>query len=216
MQEQQPGFPPVEIREVKYAFAKRVFDLVVAIFCLLLLFPVFIVTAILVKMSSPGPIFYRSERIGLGGRPFLFVKFRSMYMDAEARLSELRSKNEHQDGPIFKMKRDPRITPIGRVLRKFSIDELPQLLAVVTGEMSMVGPRPPIRREVEQYDEKCAVRLSIKPGITCYWQIMGRSDLSFEQWMELDRRYVEEMSFWLDFWILVRTPWVILRGKGAY
>ena len=145
----------------------------------------------------------------------MFLKFRSMYPDADRRLTDLMADNE-KDGPIFKIVDDPRITPLGRMLRRYSLDELPQLLHVFRGEMSMVGPRPPLRREVEQYGPEELLRLSVKPGLTCYWQIMGRSQLTFEQWMELDRHYIETMSFWIDIGILFKTPVAVLRGFGAY
>lgn len=138
-----------------------------------------------------------------------------MHVDAEKRKVELLALNEHS-GPIFKMKRDPRITPIGRFLRKYSIDELPQLFSVLRGDMSLVGPRPPILSEVATYGPDEVERLRVKPGLTCYWQIMGRSDLSFERWMELDRDYVRDNSFWLDLKILVRTPEAVIKGRGAY
>ncbi len=198
-----------------YSGAKRAFDVVVSLACLLVLLPFFLIVAALVKLTSKGPVFYKSERIGLCGRPFLFLKFRSMYVDAEERRRALAEENE-KSGPIFKMKRDPRITKVGRFLRKYSIDELPQLWSVFRGEMSMVGPRPPIRSEVEQYDDYARRRLTVKPGMTCYWQIMGRSDLDFDEWMDLDNRYIDEMSFRVDLKILVKTPWAVLRGNGAY
>ncbi|MBI1334558.1 MAG: sugar transferase [Armatimonadetes bacterium] len=199
----------------RYAVVKRLFDIVASAILLFLLLPVFILIAILVRLSSPGPIIYRSERIGLCGKPFMFPKFRSMYMGSDKKLQQLLAANE-KDGPIFKMKNDPRITPVGRILRKFSLDELPQLISVLRGEMSLVGPRPPIRREVEQYDEVAARRLTVKPGITCYWQIMGRSDLTFDEWMELDNKYINEMSFMVDLMIVLKTPMAVIRGKGAY
>ncbi|KAA0237322.1 MAG: sugar transferase, partial [Armatimonadetes bacterium] len=171
--------------------------------------------ALWVKLTSKGPVIYKSTRVGLGGRHFQFLKFRSMYVDADRRQAELLAQNE-KDGPIFKMKNDPRITPIGRALRRYSLDELPQLWNVFVGEMSLVGPRPPLPREVEQYTEDCLERLSVKPGITCYWQIMGRSDLSFEEWMELDKRYLREMGVWTDLKILLLTPIAVFRGDGAY
>ena len=138
-----------------------------------------------------------------------------MYINSDQKLQQLLAENE-KDGPIFKMKHDPRITPVGRFLRKYSLDELPQFISVLRGEMSIVGPRPPIRREVEQYDEVAARRLTVKPGITCYWQVMGRSDLSFDEWMELDNRYINEMSFLVDVTIVFKTPLAVIRGKGAY
>lgn len=198
-----------------YARSKRVFDVVLSSILLLLLFPFFLIVAVLVKLTSRGPVLYKSERIGLCGEPFLFIKFRSMYVDAEGRRAALASDNE-KSGPIFKMKSDPRITSIGGFLRKYSIDELPQFISVFRGEMSMVGPRPPIRSEVVQYDETAKRRLTVKPGMTCYWQVMGRSDLDFDEWMELDNRYIDEMSFSTDLKILAKTPAAVLRGKGAY
>jgi lipopolysaccharide/colanic/teichoic acid biosynthesis glycosyltransferase len=202
-------------RPVPYRVWKRGFDLGVSVVLLALLLPLFLVLALLVKLTSRGPIFYASTRVGREGKPFKFLKFRTMYCDADRRLQELMAKNE-KDGPIFKMKNDPRTTPLGRFLRKYSLDELPQLLHVVMGKMSMVGPRPPVPREVEQYDEFARQRLTIKPGMTCYWQIMGRSNLSFEEWMELDHKYMQDMSFWTDVKILAQTPLAVFKGEGAY
>lgn len=199
----------------RYASVKRVFDVLVASALLLVLLPLFICIWIVVRLTSRGPAIYRSERIGLCGQPFQFPKFRSMYLDSDMKLHELLDENE-KDGPIFKMKNDPRITPVGRFLRKYSLDELPQLISVLRGEMSLVGPRPPIRREVEQYDEVAMRRLTVKPGITCYWQVMGRSDLSFDKWMELDNKYINEMSFKVDLMIVLKTFPAVIRGKGAY
>ncbi len=205
----------VQPAPVRYAFAKRTIDIIGALIFLLLFAPVFVVIALLVALTSPGPIFYKSTRVGLCGKPFAFIKFRSMRVDADKILAQLQAQNE-KDGPIFKIKNDPRITPVGRFLRKYSLDELPQFLSVLTGEMSLVGPRPPLVHEVEQYDAKTKERLRVKPGITCYWQIMGRSNLSFEEWMDLDRKYIEEMSFWKDITIMVKTPAAVFRGDGAY
>lgn len=207
------GTASVRPHPVSYRLVKRLFDIVASIVALLVLFPLFVVLALLVKLTSRGPVLYKSERIGLCGRPFLFTKFRSMYTGAERNRPLLANEKA---GPIFKMRRDPRITPVGRFLRKYSLDELPQFWSVLRGEMSMVGPRPPLRAEVEEYDDYARRRLSVKPGMTCYWQIMGRSDLEFDEWMELDNRYVDEMSFWTDLKILVKTPVAVVRGKGAY
>lgn len=200
---------------VPYAAVKRVFDILGATVLLLLFLPVFVVLAILVKLSSPGPVFYRSTRVGLCGKPFTFVKFRSMRPDADKMLHLLKGQNE-KDGPIFKMKNDPRVTPIGAFLRRYSLDELPQLWSVLVGDMSLVGPRPPIPREVEQYDALALQRLTVKPGITCYWQVMGRSKLTFQEWMELDCRYIREMSFWTDVRLLLLTPLAVFKSNGAY
>jgi lipopolysaccharide/colanic/teichoic acid biosynthesis glycosyltransferase len=202
-------------RPVRYRVWKRGFDLAFSLVMLTILLPLFLVLALLVKLTSKGPVFYASIRIGRCGKPFRFLKFRTMYQDADKRLDDLMAKNE-KDGPIFKMKMDPRTTPLGRFMRKYSLDEIPQLLHVVRGEMSMVGPRPPVPREVEQYDEFARERLTIKPGMTCYWQIQGRSNLSFEEWMELDHKYMQEMSFWTDVKILVQTPLAVIKGEGAY
>lgn len=200
---------------IHYAKRKRLLDIFGSLVLIILLSPIFIAMAILVKLTSKGPILYRSERIGLCGVPFKFLKFRSMYQDADKKLTQLLGQNE-KDGPIFKMKDDPRITPLGRFMRKYSIDELPQLFNVFLGEMSLVGPRPPLRREVEKYDEAALERLTVRPGITCYWQIMGRSELSFQEWIELDQRYIREMGVFTDLKILLKTPVAVIRGQGAY
>lgn len=203
-------------QEISYVKRKRIIDIVTSAVALILLFPLFLILSILVKITSPGPVFYRSMRVGRCGQLFPFVKFRSMRADADKHLEKLKEHNE-KDGPIFKIKADPRITPIGRILRKFSLDELPQFWSVFIGHMSMVGPRPPIPREVEHYDDFAMRRLTVKPGITCYWQIMGRSHLSFEEWMALDNRYIDEMSFFTDLKIILRTPKAILfPGDSAY
>jgi lipopolysaccharide/colanic/teichoic acid biosynthesis glycosyltransferase len=200
---------------VPYARVKRVLDVLGAAVLLLLFLPAFVLLSILVKLTSRGPVFYKSTRVGLCGRPFTFVKFRTMRKDADKMLHLLEGQNE-KDGPIFKMRHDPRITPVGALLRRFSLDELPQLWSVLVGDMSLVGPRPPIPREVEQYDAFALRRLTVKPGITCFWQVMGRSTLSFQEWMELDCRYIDEMSFWTDLRLLVMTPISVIRSNGAY
>ncbi|MCW5936390.1 MAG: sugar transferase [Fimbriimonadaceae bacterium] len=205
----------VEPRVITYRKRKRILDIFGSGTLLVLLFPLMLVVAILVYLQDRGPVFYVSKRVGRGGRVFPFYKFRSMYVDADKRLADLKAKNE-KEGPIFKMKKDPRITPVGRFIRKYSLDELPQLLNVFKGDMSLVGPRPPIPAEVVQYNDFQKERLSVRPGLTCYWQIMGRSDLSFDEWMELDHRYLREMSVWTDLKILIKTPIAILKGDGAY
>ncbi len=207
--------PPIPIRAIHYRKRKRILDLMGSFALILLFSPLLLALAALIKLTSAGPVFYVSTRVGRGGRTFGFLKFRSMYVESEARLEHLRRENE-KDGPIFKMKKDPRVTPLGRFLRKYSLDELPQLFNVLKGDMSLVGPRPPIPHEVEQYDAYCRERLSIRPGLTCYWQIMGRSNLSFGEWMELDHRYLREMGLWTDLKILLKTPLAVLRGEGAY
>ncbi len=206
---------PVRPRLVAYRKVKRGLDIAAAIAVLLLIAPLLLALALLVKLTSKGPILYVSQRVGLCGAVFSFYKFRSMYVDADARREALQKANE-KDGPIFKMKRDPRITPLGRFMRKFSLDELPQFFNVLKGDMSLVGPRPPLVHEVEKYSGFEQERLTIRPGLTCYWQIMGRSDLSFEEWMVLDHKYLREMSFWTDLRIMVKTPLAVVLGRGAY
>ena len=200
---------------IAWDFIKRGMDIVIALLGLILLSPLLLVTAVLIYRGSPGPIIFKQIRVGKNGKEFLMYKFRSMYQDAESRLKELESMNE-ADGPVFKMAEDPRITKVGKWIRKTSIDELPQLFNVLKGDMSIVGPRPPLPREVAQYSDWAWGRLAVKPGLTCYWQISGRSDVSFEEWMKLDLKYVEEQSFWTDMEILWKTVGVVLNGKGAY
>ncbi len=193
---------------------KTSIDVVVACFMLIMLSPLFIVISLGIKLSSPGPVFFRQARYGLRGRTFRMYKFRSMYMDAEERMDEVRHLNE-MGGPVFKIERDPRVTPIGRFLRKTSLDELPQFINVLKGEMSLVGPRPPIPSEVSEYERWQRRRLSMKPGLTCLWQIKGRNRIGFERWMELDLQYIDNWSLGLDFKILLRTVPVVLFGYGA-
>jgi lipopolysaccharide/colanic/teichoic acid biosynthesis glycosyltransferase len=171
--------------------------------------------AVAIKTESNGPVFFSQMRVGKNGKTFRMYKFRSMCANAEERLKDLRHLNE-KDGPIFKMANDPRITKIGRFIRRTSIDELPQLLNVIKGDMSIVGPRPPLQREVEQYAPHQLQRLAVKPGLTCYWQISGRSNLSFEEWVKLDLKYIEESSLTTDFKIVLKTFPVVLLGWGAY
>ena len=198
-----------------FAF-KRFMDMLLSFICITLGSPVFILTALLVKLTSPGPIIFSQVRVGKYGRHFKFYKFRSMYIDAEARKAELLKLNESGDGVIFKMQHDPRITPVGRFIRKFSIDELPQLFNVMLGDMSLVGPRPPLPSEVKSYSIEERKRLNITPGITCIWQVSGRSELPFQQQMALDKQYIASRSAWKDFVILLKTIPAILSGKGAW
>jgi exopolysaccharide biosynthesis polyprenyl glycosylphosphotransferase len=195
-------------------FVKRVTDLVGSALMLVVLSPLLLLVAAAVKFTSPGPVFFGQERIGMNKRKFRLLKFRSMVADAEARKKDLEHLNE-VDGPVFKIRKDPRVTPVGAILRKFSIDELPQLINVLTGEMSLVGPRPPLLSEVNLYDWSDRRRLSIKPGITCLWQVSGRNNLTFEEWMVLDRKYIDNWSVWLDLKILLKTIPVVVFGKGA-
>ena len=202
---------------IRFSLAfKRLMDIVLAILALVLGSPIFLLTAFLVKVTSPGPIIFSQVRVGKFGRHFKFYKFRSMYIDAEARKAELMKHNESKDGVIFKMKHDPRITPVGRFIRKFSIDELPQLFNVILVDMSLVGPRPPLPSEVRTYTLEERKRLNITPGITCLWQVSGRSELPFKQQMALDKEYIASRSAWKDFLILLKTIPAILTGKGAW
>ena len=196
-------------------FGKRALDLAVGSVLLLAALPVIAVAAILVKLDSPGPVFHRAVRVGRGGRKFTFLKLRSMQKNAEELRALLLHRNEAQ-GPAFKLTNDPRVTRIGRILRKTSLDELPQLLHVVQGHMSLVGPRPPFPEEVERYEPWMLRRLAVRPGLTCLWQISGRSDLSFDEWMRLDLEYVDRLSFLLDTKILLLTPAAVISGRGAY
>jgi lipopolysaccharide/colanic/teichoic acid biosynthesis glycosyltransferase len=207
--------PTLPLSRNGYNVSKRLLDIVVASLALLVLLPFLMLVAFAIRLTSPGPALYRSRRIGKDGRTILFLKFRSMYVDAELRKTELLTLNE-KDGPIFKIKADPRITPLGRILRKYSIDELPQLIHVLLGEMSLVGPRPHPEKEAAQYTSNDRLRLTVTPGLTCYWQIMGRSELSFREWIDLDLRYIQDACFMTDLRILARTPIAVLRGRGAY
>ena len=195
-------------------FLKRVFDVVSSAAALLLFSPVILVTAIAVKLESPGPVFFRQVRVGKNGRPFRMYKFRSMRVDAEDRLAALQVRNE-ASGPVFKMRNDPRVTRVGGFIRRYSIDEVPQFLNVLSGEMSVVGPRPPVPTEVRQYERWQMRRLSVKPGITCTWQVSGRSDVSFDRWMELDLAYIDSWSFWKDVQICFQTIPAVLTSRGA-
>lgn len=198
-----------------YDRVKRVFDVVVAGLALVVLSPALLIIALIIFLDDPhGSPIYVSKRMGKNGRIFDFYKFRSMCVNAEDQLGELMDLNE-ADGPAFKIKDDPRITRFGRFIRKTSIDELPQLWNVIKGDMSIVGPRPPIPREVEQYDEKQMQRLKVVPGLTCYWQIQpARNSLSFQEWMDLDLKYIRERSFRVDLKIILKTAWVMVRGEG--
>jgi exopolysaccharide biosynthesis polyprenyl glycosylphosphotransferase len=193
---------------------KRLLDLFVSLAMLIVLFPLMALTAVLIKLTSPGPVFFIQKRVGMNQREFKLYKFRSMVANAEERKSALLHLNE-RDGPAFKIENDPRITPLGRFLRKTSIDELPQLFNVLTGKMSLVGPRPPLPEEVEKYEWLFRKRLSVKPGITCIWQISGRNKVSFERWMEMDHEYIENWTVWLDLQILLKTIPAVLFSRGA-
>ena len=195
---------------------KRPFDFAGALLFLIIFSPIFLIIALLVKFSSPGPIFFRQQRSGLNGRPFTIYKFRTMAVDAEQRKHELAARNEMR-GPVFKVTNDPRVTPIGRTLRRFSFDEFPQFFNVLRGEMSLVGPRPLPVDEVKRFDDVShRRRLSVKPGLTCLWQVSGRNNVvDFKDWVRLDLEYIDNWSLWLDLKILWRTVPVVLGGVGA-
>lgn len=195
--------------------AKRLFDLTAAAALLVLACPVMLVIALTVRVASPGPILFKQERVGMGGQHFKMLKFRSMVVDAEKRLSELADRNEG-NGVLFKIKDDPRITPIGRFLRKFSLDELPQLFNVLAGSMSLVGPRPPLPKEVAEYEKDVRRRLLVKPGLTGLWQVSGRSNLSWQDSVRLDLYYVENWSLAGDVVILLKTGRAVFQSTGAY
>jgi len=206
-------FDPVVAKEGQL-FIKRIIDFVISGVMMILLAPLFLVTSLLIKFTSPGPILFKQRRAGLNGRRFILYKYRTMYEGAEKKLSELEQLNE-MGGPVFKIKKDPRITPIGKILRKFSIDELPQLFNVFVGHMSLVGPRPPVPKEVVQYEPWQRRRLSMRPGLSCLWQVSGRNKIDFDDWMRLDLKYLDNWSIWLDFKILVKTIPVVMFGIGA-
>jgi exopolysaccharide biosynthesis polyprenyl glycosylphosphotransferase len=193
---------------------KRLMDIGLSLAVLVLTSPLLLATALAIKLTSPGPVLFVQARVGMNKRTFDLYKFRSMYVGAEKRRQELSQLNE-MDGPVFKIRNDPRVTPVGHFIRRTSIDELPQLFNVLKGEMSLVGPRPPLRDEVDQYQWLYRRRLSLKPGITCLWQISGRNKVSFSQWMELDQRYIDNWSLWLDVKILLKTIPAVLSLRGA-
>jgi len=194
---------------------KRLLDAIGAGIGLIVAFPIIGLAAVAIRLDSPGPVFHRAVRVGRGGRKFTFLKLRSMQVGAEELRGLLLHLNQAQ-GPAFKLHNDPRVTRVGRVLRKTSLDELPQLLHVLRGDMSLVGPRPPFPEEVERYEPWMLRRLSVRPGLTCLWQIGGRSDLSFVEWMRLDIEYVDRHSLALDMKILLLTLPAVLSARGAY
>ena len=195
---------------------KRTLDITVALIALLLLSPLLMLIATLIKLESNGGALFKQDRVGLNSVPFTMWKFRSMSIDAEAQRSNLSQQNEMSSGITFKMKRDPRITRVGALIRKTSIDELPQLFNVLKGDMSLVGPRPPLPSEVSEYSRSDRLRLEVVPGITCLWQISGRSDIPFEQQVKLDIQYIEKQTLWFDLWVLVKTIPAVLKARGAY
>lgn len=214
------GLPLLHVDQPEFRGFRRLLkdamDRTAACFAILLLAPLFAALYVAVRISSPGPAIFRQVRVGRDGRTFTMIKFRSMYVDAEARLAELRSQNVHGEGPLFKIHGDPRVTRVGRILRRYSLDELPQFFNVLAGQMSLVGPRPPLPAEVSEYEDAARRRLLVKPGLTGLWQISGRSDLSWQESVRLDLRYVENWSPVLDLMILWKTASAVVRGSGAY
>lgn len=199
-----------------YRIIKRAFDIVFSLAVLIFFSWLFLIVAIAIKIDDPeGPVFFTQERVGRDGKPFKMYKFRSMCSDAEERLAELQELNE-KDGPVFKIANDPRITRVGSVIRKLSIDELPQFFNVLGGDMSIVGPRPPLPKEVEKYTPRQAQRLSIRGGLTCYWQTRrNRDSITFDEWIELDLLYVKQCSVWADFKLILQTIGVVLTAQGS-
>ena len=198
-----------------YEICKRAIDIIGAISGLLLLSPIIVIVACAIKFTSKGPIFFSQKRVGKNGELFDMYKFRSMVVNAE----ELKEKLAHQNemsGPMFKMKDDPRVTKVGKFIRKTSLDELPQLLNVLKGDMSLVGPRPSLHKEVVQFEKWMYRRLSVKPGLTCYWQVSGRNNIDFEDWMKLDIKYVDERNIWIDIKLIFKTVLVLFGDKNAH
>ena len=199
-----------------YLFFKRVIDILGSGFGLIILSPLFLIVAIAIKIEdSKGSVLFSQKRVGQYGKEFNMYKFRSMVEDAEELKSKLIDKNE-MDGPMFKMENDPRITKVGSVIRKMSIDELPQLINVIKGDMSLVGPRPSLPSEVLQFDEWMKKRLSVKPGLTCYWQVSGRNNIDFINWMKMDVKYVEESNLLIDIKLIIKTMFLLLGDKNAH
>ena len=198
-----------------YEFFKRFFDIVLSVFALWALSPLFVVVAIIIKCDDGGPVFFKQTRLTKGGKEFGMYKFRSMCVNAEDKLDELLDQNE-MEGPAFKMENDPRITKIGRFIRKTSIDELPQLFNIIKGEMSIIGPRPPLVREVAEYTPYQMHRLDVKTGLSCYRECYGRSNIhDFDEWVESDLKYIRERSLWVDLKVILLTIKVVLSGEGA-
>ncbi len=202
------------LRPMIFDFSKRLFDFVVSGLLLLLLSPLFLFLIVLVRLDR-GPAFYSQTRVGRHGRTFRFWKFRSMVVNADRLKAQLMAENESQDGVIFKMRRDPRVTPIGRIMRRTSLDELPQLYNVFRGDMSLVGPRPPLPDEVQYYNTRERQRLETNQGITCIWQVSGRSDIGFQDQVSLDLTYIQNESLWYDIKLLIKTLPAVISGKGA-
>ncbi|WP_026882566.1 sugar transferase [Clostridium akagii] len=201
-------------KSLSYYFIKRTMDIFFSLIGIILLSPIFIIVCILIRIDSKGPILFSQERVGKGGKHFKMYKFRSMIVNAEELLDKLKDNNE-MSGPMFKMREDPRITKIGRFIRKTSIDELPQLFNVLKGQMSLVGPRPNLPSEVAQFHDYHRIKLLAKPGLTCYWQVMGRNEIGFEEWMKLDVKYIEERNTLIDIKLIWKTFFVLFGDENA-
>lgn len=197
-----------------YNISKRILDIIASTLGLIILSPILLVVAILIRLESRGPAIFSQKRIGLNKKEFKMYKFRSMVQNAEELKEKLAKENE-MSGPMFKIKNDPRVTKVGRFIRRTSIDELPQLINVLKGEMSLVGPRPSLPKEVSKFEPWMLKRLSVKPGLTCYWQVSGRNNIDFENWMKLDLQYVNDRSFWLDLKLILKTATVLFGDKNA-
>lgn len=198
-----------------YEVIKRLIDIACSFLGVILLSPLFIIIAIIIKITSKGPVFFSQKRVGKNGKEFNMYKFRSMVVNAEELKEKLAAQNE-MSGPMFKMKDDPRVTKVGKFIRKTSIDELPQLWNVLKGDMSLVGPRPSLPKEVAQFENWMYRRLEVKPGLTCYWQVSGRNNIDFEDWMKLDIKYVDERSTFIDIKLIFKTVFVLFGDKNAH
>lgn len=199
---------------ITYKFIKRTIDIIGSLFGLIILSPILLIVMVAIKIESRGPVVFAQERVGYKGKRFKMYKFRSMVENAEELKEKLKDQNE-MNGPMFKMKNDPRVTRVGRIIRKTSIDEIPQFVNVLKGDMSLVGPRPSLVKEVEEFDDWMLRRLDVKPGLTCYWQVSGRNDIDFEEWMKLDIKYIEEQSILVDIKLILKTVLVLFGDKHA-
>ena len=197
-----------------YEFFKRIFDIICSLMAVIILLPIFFIVFLAIKIESKGPVIFSQERVGINNKSFKMYKFRSMVVNAED-LKEVLKKQNERKGPMFKIKDDPRVTRVGKFIRKTSIDELPQLLNILKGEMSIVGPRPSLPNEVREFEPWMMDRLKVKPGLTCYWQVSGRDQIGFEKWMELDVKYVKDRSFLLDLKLIFKTFFVLFGDKNA-
>lgn len=201
-------------KSIVYEILKRTLDVIVSLISLIILSPILLIVSLLIKLDSKGPVIFSQLRVGKNGKIFKMYKFRSMVENAEDILKELKNKNE-MSGPMFKIKHDPRVTKIGRFIRKTSLDELPQLINVLKGDMSLVGPRPNLPKEVKQFDKWMLDKLVVRPGLTCFWQVMGRNSIGFIEWMKLDIKYVEERNLVLDIVLIIKTFRVLFGDKTA-